>query len=90
MPRRIGKLTLGAVGATAAFTLFAVEFVDGHGAVSHPKPRNAIDGTIAPWNGTVPEPMPFMFWCTVPSAEAAGTDPRNVTGSNGQACFWFK
>ena len=28
-------------------------------------------------------------WCAHPSAEAAGKDPRNLTGSLGQACFWF-
>ncbi len=28
-----------------------------------------------------------MFWCTKPLA--GSEDPRNVTGSNGQACFWF-
>ena len=28
-----------------------------HAAVTHPKPRQAIDGTVAPWNGTVPDPV---------------------------------
>ena len=58
-----------------------------HGAVTHPPPRNALDADVAPWNGTVPTEMPFMFWCTKPLA--GSEDPRNVTGSNGQACFWF-
>ena len=62
--------------------------VSAHGAVTHPPPRNAIDGTLAPWNGEPPSAMPFMFWCTTP---VANTTPgaRNVTGRNGQACFWF-
>ena len=54
----------------------------GHGAVSIPRPRNAIDGNVYPWNSTVPEEMPFMFWCTIPSTDT--NDPRNVTGKNGQ------
>lgn len=33
-------------------TLFSVAF--GHGQVTHPKPRQAVDGQLAPWNGTVP------------------------------------
>ena len=61
--------------------------VSGHGSVSIPPPRQAIDGTIAPWNGSVPSAIPFMFWCAVP--DAGTDDPRNVTGRNGQACFWF-
>jgi hypothetical protein len=63
--------------------------VAGHGAVTIPKPRQAIDGTIAPWNGSVPDPVPFTApnWCAIPSA--ASTDPRHLAGTNGQACFWF-
>ena len=34
--------------------------------------------------------VPFEPWCPFPSATAAASDPnRNLTGSNGQACFWF-
>ena len=38
----------------------------GHAAATHPKPRQAIDGSIHPWNGTVPDPIPFTNpanWC---------------------------
>jgi hypothetical protein len=61
----------------------------GHGAVTIPKPRNAIDGSVHPWNSTVPsvDKMPFMFWCAHPDSESS--DPRKLTGSNGQACFFF-
>ena len=55
-----------------------------------PKPRNTVDGDTAPWNGSVPQyPIPFNApnWCAVPQAGTA--DPRNITGSHGQACFWF-
>lgn len=58
-----------------------------HGAVTFPPPRQAVDGSLAPWNGTVPFPVPFEFWCASPSASSS--QPRNLTGSNGQACFWF-
>jgi len=61
-----------------------------HGAVTIPKPRQAVDGTLAPWNGSVPAyPIPFDTpnWCESPSANTI--DPRHYTGSNGQACFWF-
>ena len=62
---------------------------EAHGAVTHPRPRNAIDGGVAPWNGTVPaaDKMPFMFYCAHPDSSV--DDPRNLTGSNGQACFFF-
>ena len=63
-----------------------------HGAVTHPPPREAVDGaSTAPWNGSVPWPIPFDSpnWCAHPSASMAGIDPRNLSGSNGQACFWF-
>merc|ERR1711871_1774511 len=59
----------------------------GHGSVSYPPPRQSIDRLVAPWNGTVPESIPFMFWCAVPDADS--TDARGVSGANGQACFWF-
>ena len=62
---------------------------NGHGAVTHPKPRQAIDGAISPWNGTVPQyPVPFdkPNWCEMPAADSK--DPRKLTGGNGQACFW--
>jgi hypothetical protein len=45
----------------------------------------------------VPWPVPFSGhaatvqganWCAVPSTEAFGKDPRNLTGTHGQACFW--
>ena len=74
---------VGAIGTTV---------VDGHGAVTIPKPRQAVDGALAPWNGSVPAyPIPFdnPNWCESPSHKAQTDDPRHLTGSNGQACFWF-
>ena len=39
--------------------LLSAERADAHGAVTHPRPRNAIDGNQAPWGGKVPWPIPF-------------------------------
>ena len=51
--------------------------------IVEPSPLSAV------LQGTVPEyPIPFEFWCAKPDAAMAGTDSRNLTGSNGQACFW--
>ena len=64
--------------------------VHGHGATTYPPPRNAIDANEDPWRSPVPRKVPFEPWCPFPSAIAEITDPgRNLTGSNGQACFWF-
>ena len=81
------RLLLGGI-VVAALMLCKAE---AHGAVTIPPPREAIDGDTAPWNGDVPWPIPFdkPNWCAHPSAERAGKDKRNLTGSNGQACFWF-
>jgi len=67
--------------------LSAVGRACAHGAVSQPRPRNAIDGSVHPWNKSVPEVVPFMFWCAAPDAKSG--DARKVSGANGQACFWF-
>jgi len=60
-----------------------------HSAMTIPQPRNAIDSDLKPWGGAVPHPLPFEPWCPIPSRAAVGHDDRNLTGSNGQACFWF-
>jgi hypothetical protein len=63
---------------------------EGHGAVTVPRPRNSESASFAPWNGSVPAgKIPFDPWCPFPSADAPGRDARNLTGANGQACFWF-
>ena len=59
----------------------------GHGAMTQPPSRNAVDANVTPWNGTVPDEVPFMFWCASP--DAASTDARKVSGAAGQACFFF-
>eukprot|EP01065_Artemidia_motanka_P022808 TRINITY_DN269_c2_g1_i1.p1 TRINITY_DN269_c2_g1~~TRINITY_DN269_c2_g1_i1.p1 ORF type:complete len:539 (+),score=158.47 TRINITY_DN269_c2_g1_i1:54-1619(+) len=55
----------------------------GHGAVVIPPPRQAVDRDLAPWNGPVPAVIPGVdAWCPVPWN-------GNLSGHNGQACFWF-
>jgi len=77
---------LTAAAAAAAL----LPLVSGHGAITFPPPRNAIDSDELPWGGKVPTPVPFEPWCPMPSEDATVSDPgRNLTGANGQACFWF-
>ena len=73
----------------SSLLIFLATFVagaDAHGAMTQPKSRNAIDGQVAPWNGSVPESVPFMFWCAAP--DSSSSDPRKVSGAHGQACFF--
>ena len=81
----------------------------GHGAVTYPKPRNAVDfdspvsapGAAPgpwccsradplfarkPWNGPVPRPVPFEWFCAFPLA--GSTEWHNISAANAQACFW--
>mmetsp|Transcript_99003 Transcript_99003/g.154770 ORF Transcript_99003/g.154770 Transcript_99003/m.154770 type:complete len:412 (-) Transcript_99003:100-1335(-) len=60
-----------------------------HSALTIPPPREAIDANEKPWAGRVPQPIPFEPWCPFPSHEAAHKDSRNISGANGEACFWF-
>ena len=73
----------------APLLFFATE-TESHGMMSFPVPRNALDRSLAPWNGSVPAfPIPFDHpnWCAV--ADASSADPRKISGGGGQACFWF-
>jgi hypothetical protein len=63
--------------------------VDAHGAVTFPRPRQAIDGTLSsPWNDTAAPMGAFLYWCPVPGRATPG-QRFNLTGSGGQSCFWF-
>jgi len=65
------------------FLLSATSSVSGHGAVVFPPPRNAVDHDIPPWSQGVPDPIPGVdAWCPFAKGSA-------LSGSNGQACFWF-
>jgi len=62
----------------------ALKETTGHGAVVFPPPRNAVDNDIPPWSGQVPDPIPGVdAWCPVSGKN------NTLSGSNGQACFWF-
>ena len=84
-----------AAGATAALAVAHLLLgggpreVTSHGAVTFPPPRNAIDGDKPPWNGAVPKTKlggePFGGWCPFP----AGGNSTELSGANGQSCFWF-
>jgi len=64
--------------------------IRGHGAVTWPPPRNAVDSSSSPWSDGVPTPVPFQPWCAFANSSAPDVkDSRNLTGANGQACFWF-
>mmetsp|Transcript_159101 Transcript_159101/g.296432 ORF Transcript_159101/g.296432 Transcript_159101/m.296432 type:complete len:413 (-) Transcript_159101:224-1462(-) len=60
-----------------------------HSAMTIPQPRESVDSREKPWGGKVPHPLPFEPWCPFPSQAAVGHDDRNISGANGQACFWF-
>jgi hypothetical protein len=85
------KLPVAPRMTTTVSLLLLASQAYGHGAVTQPPSRNAIDGrvntAVHPWNASVPESVPFMFWCASPDGESQ--DPRKVSGISGQACFWF-
>ena len=54
-----------------------VSTTHGHGAVTNPPPRNAIDSDLQPWGGDFPKgKVPFEPWCPFPSALAVDSDPN--------------
>lgn len=67
----------------------------GHGAIVRPPPRNAIDAHLAPWNASVVplsgggHSAPFDPWCPIPDIHKPESSAGRLSGSNGQACFWF-
>ena len=76
--------------ASLIFSL-AISYVWGHAAMVYPPPRNRIDSDTAPWSSDVPFPFrsdpvtsDIGYWCPIP-----GNGPKSLSGSNGQACFWF-
>jgi len=66
----------------------------GHGSIVQPPPRNAIDRDLAPWNQTIPVNSStgapgFEPLCPIPDAQMPDSRAGRLSGSNGQACFWF-
>ena len=55
LPPMVGRALIIAALALG----LSAQQADAHGAVTIPKPREAIDGDTAPWNGKVPWPIPF-------------------------------
>lgn len=62
---------------------------DAHSALTIPRPRESIDSSEKPWGRDVPQPIPFEPLCPFPLEAAFHHDKRNLSGGNGQACFWF-
>lgn len=69
----------------------AARTVDGHGSMVVPRPRNAVDRDVFPWNATVLPPtydgdvdQPL---CPIRSEDAAD---KRLTTLNGQSCFWVR
>ena len=72
---------------------------DAHGAVTFPRPRNAIDGQLPAWkNWSYPcEHGKPKGDCAITFAKGAGTCPvsaysgqkNHLNASNGQSCYWF-
>jgi hypothetical protein len=57
----------------AAMMSLLVGGADAHGAVTHPKPRQAVDSSLAPWNGSVPAyPIPFGAHPSTPPRAHSG------------------
>ena len=72
-----------------------------HGMMTFPKPRNAIDGAVAPFagwgwvpNNTACNSSDCKYYGfnngigACPHSAKNGT-PGALNGSNGQACYWF-
>lgn len=75
-----------------SFLFAAASQATGHGAITWPPSRNAVDGrgahALSPWkDGKTKNPPPFGGFnlCAVPGSK----DPKTVLTTNGQACYWF-
>jgi hypothetical protein len=91
-----------AITAALALELCARQ-VAGHGAMTFPRPRNALDGDLAPWtnwsypcDSTHQEKMCAVSFCCGGqdcqgscSKSAHNGIKGSLDGSNGQACYYF-
>ena len=80
----IAKMLRGAAALALAST------AAGHGAVTQPgPPRQAVDSNIPPWSNGVPARVPFEYMCPFPTINEAAKSggKRNLSATNGQACF---
>jgi hypothetical protein len=80
-------------------TLAVAHRADAHGAMTFPKPRNAVDGQLELWtNWSFPcDKTHTGSNCAITFAKGAGTCPmsaysggeNHLNASNGQSCYWF-
>lgn len=66
--------------------------VGGHGSVVLPRPRNAIDGMLAPWSAGFDRPIPSPRPGEAGACPIANQTSRNnsgLSGALGQSCFFF-
>ena len=76
----------------ALLAYHADRVIEGHGAVTQPRPRQALEGTMAPWSSPLKWPITFADH---PSQHAfcplgvAAAEHQNFSGALGQACYWF-
>merc|ERR1712072_550466 len=72
----------------SAIFLSCVVLACGHADMVQPPPRNAVDKSLAPWNGSMPKSWNHhvdSYICPV----ASGDHIDGLSLSNGQSCFWF-
>ena len=79
-------------------TLALPALAHGHAAMVHPRPRNAVDADMAPWNQSMPDFLPvsatgkeLSSLCPVGKGggKFKGDGDAELSGENGQSCFWF-
>ena len=95
----VGRCHLLRFAAWAALVVSCV----GHGAMSFPRPRNSLDGALAPWSNwsypcdeTHAGPDCALGFCedgkdcqgSCPISSHSGAK-NALNASNGQACYWF-
>ena len=91
------------LSATILILILVPPRAHGHGALSFPRPRNAIDGSIAPWSSwsypcdkTHRGDQCKLTFCedgqkcqgSCPISAHSGVKGA-LNASNGQACYWF-
>lgn len=99
--KRLHKV--GPIMRQALATLLLASGASGHAALSFPRPRNAADGSLAPWTSwaypcdkTHSGANCSISFCehghdcqgSCPIAARSGVKGA-LTASNGQACYWF-
>jgi hypothetical protein len=65
--------------------------VEGHASLVVPRPRNAVDHDLPPWNGPAPNSSAWDHHVDTPICPIAAGDGTmdGLSLRNGQACYWF-